>query len=200
MHTLLTTGAMLFAVVAGAAQAPGPSPAVFVREIQSAPFPDPVRSRTVMTERLLSLDVNADGRVSADELPERMQKLMTDGDKNADATLDASEIHTLVNAASSERTRAALRSQTSEGLPGVISDLKLSPEKHQRALAIVSGHVPFRAANDPANSVFLAEMKTLLDDEEYENFVAAATRLTRTDIRFRTVGGVVSVLKSVQAP
>jgi hypothetical protein len=34
-------------------------------------------------------------------------------------------------------------------------------------------------------------MRALLDDEEYENFLAAATRLSRTDLRFRIVSGVV---------
>jgi len=37
-------------------------------------------------------------------------------------------------------------------------------------------------------------MKALLDDEEYENFLAAATRLSRTADRLRTVSGVVGGL------
>jgi hypothetical protein len=198
-RTLLPTGAMLTWVVAAAAQAPAPAPAVLVREIQATPFAGPARSPAAVIDRLLSFDVNADKRISGDELPERMQKLVARGDKNADAALDSDEIRALVNAASFDRIRQSLRPQLSEGLPGVITDLKLPPSKHERALAIVADRKPPRDVNDPASSAFFAEMKALLDDEEYENFVAAATRLSRTDIRFRTVGGVVSgVVKRVQ--
>ncbi len=42
------------------------------------------------------------------------------------------------------------------------------------------------------SSALLGEMKALLDDEEYENFVAAATRLWRSaDVTFRAIGGLV---------
>jgi hypothetical protein len=52
--------------------------------------------------------------------------------------------------------------------------------------------MPSRNVNDPA---LLEEMKAMLDDAEYENFLAAATRLSRSaDFRLRTVGGVVKGL------
>ncbi len=200
---LLTTAPMLLGVIARAAQAPGPPPPppVVVSELRAAPFPG-LASLAAVIQRLTSFDVNADGRVSRDELPERMQKLMTDGDKNADATLDSDEIRTLVNAASFQRVRVEFRSQPSEGLPGVISDLKLPLEKHLRALTIVSDLKPPPDQNDPASRTLFAEMKALLDDEEYENFVAAATRLSRSaDLRFRMIGGVVrGVVKAVPPP
>ena len=140
----------------------------------------------------MSFDVNGDDRITRDELPERMEELVTRGDRNADAVLDSGEIRALVDAASSGPTRVSFRPQTSEGLPGVIRDLKLSPAKHLRAIVIVGPHKFPRNVNDPASRDFLGEMKALLDDEEYENFVAAATRLSRTaDIMFGTVGGVV---------
>ena len=190
-RTLLTTGGMLIGVAAAAAQAPGPRPAVLITEGPPSSFAGPARSPAVI-ERLVSFDVNADDRLSRDELPERMQGLVARGDRNADAALDLDEIRTLVNAASSGRTRVSFRPQSSEGLPGVIRDLKLPPAKHLRALAIVGPHKPPQNANDPASSALLGEMRALLDDEEYENFLAAATRLSRSaDIRFRLVGGVV---------
>ncbi len=195
-HTLWTMGAMLIGIVSGAAQAPSPPP-IFVNSIPSGL----ARSPAAVIDRLLSFDVNADKRVSADELPERMQELVARGDKNADAALDSDEIRALVTAASFDRTRLSSRPQLSEGLPGVVRDLKLPPSKHERALAIVVDRKPPVDVNDPSSSALFGEMKALLDDEEYENFVAAATRLSRTDIRFRTVGRVVSgVLKRVQSP
>ena len=192
-RTLLTTGAMLIGVAAAAAQAPGPRPAVLITEVRPASFAVPGRSPAAVIERLRSFDANADDRISRDELPERMQGLVARGDRNADATLDSDEIRALVTAASSA-TRVSFRSQSSEGLPGVIRDLKLSPEKHLRALVIAGAQKPPRRVDDPASSSLLGEMKALLDDEEYENFLAAATRLSRTADRLRTVSGVVGGL------
>ena len=202
-RTLLLTAPMVIGVAATAAQTPGSRP-VFTTEIRAAPFVIPARPPAAVIERLLSFDVNADNRISGDELPERMQRLVARGDKDADAALDSDEIRALVDAAASERIRRSLRPQRSEGLPGVIGDLKLPPAKHERALAIVGDHTPPRDVNDPSSSALLTEMKALLDDEEYENFVAAATRLSRSaDIRFRNgvvVGGVVKVVPQPAGP
>ena len=116
--------------------------------------------------------------ISHDELPERMLGLVARGDRNADAALDSDEIRALVIAAASERVRVSFRPQSSEGLPGVISDLKLPPAKHAQALAIVSAlKLPRTSTRSAATSH--RGMRALLDDEEYENFVAAAARLSR---------------------
>ena len=179
-RTVLATGAMLMGLGAAGAQPPdGLRPAFFITEMPAAPFAAQARSPKAVIERLLSFDANADDRISRDELPERMQGLLERGDKNADAALDPVEIRDLVNAASSQGVRVAFRPQTFDGLAGVISDLKLPPATHARALAIVSAH------KVPGNGKALArgldgEMRAVLDDEEYENFVAAATRLSRT--------------------
>ena len=193
-RTVLTSGAMLLAVGAAAAQAPeGVRPAVLFKDIPLATSAAPARSRAAVTERLGSFDADKDNRLSREEPPERMQGLFARGDKNADGLLDSDEIRELVTAASSAHSRVAFRPQSFDGLPGVISDLKLPPEKRARALEIVGAHTVLLAnINDPASSGLHAEIRALLDDEEYENFVAAATRLSRSaDIRFRTVGGVV---------
>ena len=136
-----------------------------------------------MIERLVSFDGNADHRISREELPERMQALIARGDKNADAALDLDEIRSLMHAASSARIRPGFRSQpphteSSDGLPGVIQDLKLPPEKHALAFAIVSRPNLLRTA-DLTNKEAYGEMRALLDDEEYENFAAAAARVSK---------------------
>ena len=112
-----------------------------------------------------------------------MQALIARGDKNADAALDLDEIRSLMIAASSARIRQDFRSQpphteSSDGLPGVIHDLKLPPEKHALALAIVSRPNLLRTA-DLTNKEAYGEMRALLDDEEYENFAAAAARVSK---------------------
>lgn len=136
------------------------------------------RSPQAMIDRLVSFDANKDQRVSRDELPERMQGLLARGDKNADAALDLDEIRALVNAAASERFHVAFRTQQFEGLAGVIRDMKLPSPKREQALALVN--LPQRAVSDPRNTELYKAIRALLDDEEYENFVAAATRLSRT--------------------
>jgi hypothetical protein len=135
-----------------------------------------------MLERFMSFDRNADHRISRAELPERMHGLVARGDKNADAALEAEEIRALFAKASSAPVRPGLRSQPShresfDGLPGVIQDLKLPPQKHAFALALVSRPNVVRAVG-PANNDLKEEMRSLLDDEEYENFMAAAARVS----------------------
>jgi hypothetical protein len=48
-----------------------------------------------MVERIMAFDKNKDGKVTADELPERMQDLIAKGDTNKDGALDREEIKKL---------------------------------------------------------------------------------------------------------
>ena len=133
----------------------------------------------------MSFDRNADHRISREELPERMQALVARGDRNADADLDLDEIRSLMNAASAARVRVGFRSQpfhteSSDGLPGVIQDLKLPPQKHALAFAIASRPHLLRA--DLTSQEVYGEMRYVLDDEEYDNFAAAAARVSKRHV------------------
>jgi cytochrome c peroxidase len=177
---IVTAGAMLMRAGTAAAQAPEVlRSAVLITEMPPVPLAPRAKSPHAVIERLMSFDGNGDHQISRDELPERMQGLVARGDRNADAALDSDEISSLVNAAASERVRVSFRSQPSEGLPGVIKDLRLPPAKHAGALAIVSAHELPRHVNNPTSSDLHGQMRALLDDEEYENFMAAAARLSR---------------------
>jgi Ca2+-binding EF-hand superfamily protein len=59
----------------------------------------PPNLRTIATddlvERLMSYDKNGDGKVTKDELPERMHGLIEQGDRNGDGALDREEIRRL---------------------------------------------------------------------------------------------------------
>ena len=59
----------------------------------------PANLRTVtaddLVERLMSYDKNGDGKVTKDELPERMHGLIEQGDRNGDGALDRDEIRRL---------------------------------------------------------------------------------------------------------
>lgn len=170
------TAAMLVEAAAAAAQAPARLRAAVLVEMPPLP-PPPSRSPDGMIQRLMSFDANRDRRISRDELPDRMQELIARGDRNADAALDSTEIRGLVNAAPSGRPHVTFRSHPSEGLPGVLEDLKLSPSKHALALEIVRLHNLHGGVDDQAHNALYLKMRALLDAEEYENFVAAAKRL-----------------------
>lgn len=171
-RTAVRAGVMLKFVRAGTSQTP------------AVPEPPPApraKVRQTMAERLMSFDRNADHRISREELPERMQGLIARGDRNADADLDLKEIRSLMLGASSAQPRPLFRprpshADPSDGLPGVIQDLKLTPQKHAFALAIVNRR-DLLHNTDFTNGRFHAEMKDVLDDEEYENFAAAAARV-----------------------
>ena len=179
-HALLTI-LSTFGVSVVAAQAPGPRPAIHVKEVKLS---GPAAHRSDVIERLMSFDADADARVSAGELPERMQGLVARGDKNADAALDSREVLALVKeAASGARRGVSVRSVSSDGLLGVLNDLKLPPAKHAPALQIVLALQLPGNVNDPAADGLRKDLKALLDDEEYEDFLAAATRLSRSGAR-----------------
>jgi len=179
-RTVQSAGVMLKVVRAGAPQA---AAVVLGSPLPTLPPAPRANSRQTMIERLASFDGNADHRISREELPERMQILIARGDKNDDAALDLDEMRLLMTAASAARIRQDFRSQprhtaSSDGLPGVIYDLQLPPEKHALALAIVTGPNLLRPA-DRTNKAAYGEMRAVLDDEEYENFAAAAARVSQ---------------------
>jgi hypothetical protein len=133
----------------------------------------------------LSFDANGDDRIARDELPERMEGLVSRGDKNRDGFLTPDEIATLVDATPREpRERISTIVREAGTLADVIADLKLPPSTHNLALAIVKDP---RNVHDPAGVDLQAEMKELLDDEDYLDFVAAVGRLRSTR---RIIGGI----------
>jgi hypothetical protein len=192
----MATGFMLMAIGAAAGQAPGPRPAIFITEVRAPSVPRLPNSPVPVIDRLESFDRNKDQVISRDELPERMQDLVSRGDRNADGALDSGEVRSLVETAATQRVRISFRAQRFEGLAGVIADLKLTPEKNARARALLAAHeMPAQHMKGADSTPLYKELKTVLDAEEYENFVAAAARLSRGPFargpRSGVVGGVV---------
>ena len=74
--------------------------------------------------------------------------------------------------------------RTADQLTGVVKDLKLPPKKHELARGIVSRHTLPRNVNEATSSPLFGEMRAVLDDQEYEDFVAATARLSRRPITF----------------
>ena len=150
-----------------------------------------------VVNRILSFDADDDQRVTRDELPERMQGLVERGDRDGDGVLTAQEVETLVVGQTSDdlRTRRISGQTKPFGLADVVSDLKLPQPKHDLAMALVKAHSVPRNVNDPASidrDTLHARMRELLDDEEYEDFVAAAARISAGRVG-AIVRGIVTV-------
>ena len=159
------------------------------------------RAAADVAARLMSFDRNGDVRVTRDELPERMQAVIDLADKNQDGLLNSDEINRMVVETGASQSRTGgfiLRPDSREGLSGVVSDLRLPQTKHDQALTLVSGHKLQRDVNHPANADLYAKMRELLDDEEYENFVAAAARLNRQPTF--VLNDVIDTLRARPAP
>jgi hypothetical protein len=194
VRTLVWAGAVAIIVTgsgAVAGQNPSrPAPAGMVTVLAERARIRLAVNPTAVLDRMLSFDATADNRISRDELPERMQGLMARGDRNQDGFLTPDEIVPL-----SDIRRSAPRrpftgtARRAPSLADIIGDLKLPAETHDRALAIVNGP---RSVDDTGNVDFTTEIRDLLNDEDYENYVAAAARLRNTPrIIGGSVGGVV---------
>lgn len=144
--------------------------------------------------RLLQFDRNNDFKIEMDELPERMRTLVVRGDRTDDLMLNISEIRRLTS----------LRPEVGFGFRGpesatyvfgdpfgtfssrthidnTIEDLKLEPEATAAAKRVASAFADELEAKalalDEARRAALAErLKSILTDEENENFRAALAR------------------------
>jgi hypothetical protein len=191
--------AALFVAGAAVGQAPGP---------KQGPPPELVRPAPIsvddIVERIMAFDTNKDGKVTKEELPERMQHLIALGDTNKDGALDRDEIRklatTLVTAAGGlggsgelrtlnfrqERlvgpgpggiARGAIGGPGPGGIEGVVDDLKLAAKKKDLAMAAVKAHQENVAKLlDQARAELLQKMKGILSEEELNDFKAALDR------------------------
>src|SRR5262245_22345723 len=163
--------------------------------------PPPPISVDEIVERILSFDKNKDGKVTKDELPERMHHLITLGDTNKDGALDREEIKKLVTAGGfgprGEFNTFIQKKGIGAGRPGpgplgagpgplgpifdrveeVVDDLKLSGKKQDQAKATVKAYQEnVRKLMDQARAELLQKMKAVLNEEEFKDFQAALDR------------------------
>jgi hypothetical protein len=150
-----------------------------------------------IVERIMSFDKNRDGKVTRDELPERMHHLFALGDTNKDGALDRDEVRKL--AASMAAVPPAFGGgrpdfRTGPGpLPppgagprpgagpdvveGVVDDLRLSGKKKDQAMAAVKAHQEnVRKLMEQARAEVLQKMKEILSEEELKDLEAALDR------------------------
>jgi hypothetical protein len=155
-------------------------------------IPNPV------VDRLLSFAGSGDDRIARDELPERMQGLISRGDRNLDGFLTPDEVIALVETRATGRQIQRFEVRNAASLADLIADLKLPPVTRDRAMEIVKDRTVPRSIDDPAGASVYTAMRELLDDEDYENFVASVARLRHTSRVF--VGGVGGAVLRTPAP
>jgi hypothetical protein len=153
-----------------------------------------------IVERIMAFDKNKDGKVTRDELPERMQFLIELGDTNKDGALDRDELKKLVTTRATAPGRfggggfgrvpfdiVGFRTGFGPGplgpgpglgpIEGVVDDLKLSGKKKDQAMAAVKAHQEIvRKLMEQARAELLQKMKEILSAEELQDFKAALDR------------------------
>jgi hypothetical protein len=185
-------------VLAGASLAQPPG-------LKEGPPKGPASSVSVddVTERIMAFDKNKDGKVTRDELPDRMHHLIELGDTNKDGALDRDEVWKMaakVAAISGVFGGGPVRIGPGPGpgpgagvrggfgignavrfppdaVEGVVEDLKLSGKKMEQAMAAVKAHQEnVHRLMDQARAELLEKMKEALSAEEFEDFKAALNR------------------------
>jgi hypothetical protein len=158
-----------------------------------------------IVERIMAFDKNKDGKVTKEELPERMHHLIALGDTNKDGVLDQEEIRKLATKLATASggfggrgeirggfrigpgpgaIEGAVRGQIRVGfgpgpgaIEGVVDDLKLSAKKKAQAMAAAKAHQEnVRKAMAQARAQLLQKMKEILSAEEFKDFKAALDR------------------------
>src|SRR5262245_29967037 len=171
-----------------------------VRPAPGAPtlsgLPVPLRVDDVV-ERIMSFDKNKDGKVTKDELPERMHYLIEQGDSNKDGALDRDEIGKLaaklgplapakfaerymVGPAppgfvppAHERLGIVRDPLGRDVVEGIVKDLNLSGKKKEQAMAAAKAHKEnVLKLMEQARADVLAKMKEILSPEEFKEFQA----------------------------
>ena len=154
-----------------------------------------------IVERIMSFDKNGDGKVTKEELPERMQHLIEKGDTNKDGALDKEEIKKLATELARD---GSFRGFDGRGRPGdgfgpgrggrgrpgpaggpppgagierALDELKLpGPQKDKAEVAVRAHQDNVRRLMDVARSDLLVKMKEVLGGEEFKSFKAALDR------------------------
>jgi hypothetical protein len=154
-----------------------------------------------LVERIMAFDKNKDGKVTRDELPERMHHLIELGDTNKDGALDKEEVRRLAARLAAAaggfgggQVRGGFGPGPGPGARGgfgggadfrrgpgpveeVVEDLRLSGKKKELALAAVKAHQEnVSKLMGQARAELLEKMKGILSEEEFNDFKAALDR------------------------
>ena len=149
-----------------------------------------------LVTRVLAFDKSGEGRVTKDDLPERMQSLVDQGDLNHDSVLDRDE---LKNLATDRPTAAAGRRGGGGGaganagglagsangvsfasIEGAVAALSLTAPVRETAAGLVrSERDTVARLTALARSDLLLRASSVLSDDEFSNFTAVLDRQTQ---------------------
>ncbi len=169
---------LAFAAIAAAQNTAAQPATIFGGAITTATV-----SPDIVVARLMTFDVDNDGRLVKSELPERMQNLLV-ADASGDQALDRDEIRALARPpapATFAVTAPGFRGggggytfgdqvslSTREHVEGALDDLRLEPAAHQQALSVVR---PFMARLEAdATAVLITELEGVMNDGQLRNF------------------------------
>jgi hypothetical protein len=154
----------------------------------------------VVVARLMSFDRNKDGKVTVDELSERMQGLVARGDRGGDGALDAAEIRNLAGAPAPVQVKSfggaigggytfgdEAGFSTRMHIEGVIDDLRLAAAPREKALAIATVFVDKHEKE--AITELVAAMAPLLPANELKTFTQMIERTSQLNALVVTRGG-----------
>lgn len=142
----------------------------------------------IVVARLMSFDRNTDGRVVVDELPERMQSLVSRGDSSSDGALDRAEIQRLaVTPASQVFVPGGLQAgrygfgdtlsfETSKHIDGALDDLRLAGDTNERAREMARTFLA--GADARAMDDLMATMGDVLSKDQLDDFRASMSART----------------------
>jgi hypothetical protein len=125
----------------------------------------------------MTFDKDGDGKVTREELPERMHRLIELGDKNNDGALDRDELKQLAEKLrQAEAARAADRPgpRGPAGPPDIeraVNDLKLEAKQREDVRkALAAERDKSRKAADEARAELLTRMKDVLSEQQLTRF------------------------------
>ncbi len=146
-----------------------------------------------IVERLLTFDKNKDGKITADELPERMQHLIAMGDTNKDGALDRDELTKLATTLESlagiglgggPGPKGKGKGKGTDAIAGfdrgaqrALDELSLPGPMRKKAAGVIRAHEEkVRKLQEQAREELLGQMKEILSEGDFNSFKASLER------------------------
>jgi hypothetical protein len=151
-----------------------------------------------IVERLLAFDKNKDGKITKEELPERMQDLIARGDTNKDGALDKDEVRKLAEDLARERTgrgdgrrgrfppdrgeRVGPTGLSARAVERALQELKIE-KKDGVESAVKANQENVRKLREMARADLMLKVSDVLNQEQLTKFMTALERASEREGR-----------------